>query len=81
MGGARGAVGDTMVRDPRFCGVARGNYALCSNSPCVASLNPWWELVGAHDVGCGDCDSPTKPASWSYTKTMYRQDGCGSPES
>ena len=67
-----GAVGDTMVRDPRFCGVVTGDYTLCSNSPCVAANNPWLELVGAEDVGCGDCDSPVARASWSVIKAMYR---------
>lgn len=68
-----GSVGDTMLRDPRFCDMPGGDYSLCANSPCLAVNNAWVEHVGAHDAGCGNCDSPVDPTTWGSIKALYRR--------
>jgi predicted outer membrane repeat protein len=67
-----GSYHDNLFSDPRFCGMAVGDLTLCANSPCLSGNNVWDELVGAHDQGCPDCDSPVRPTTWGGIKALYR---------
>jgi hypothetical protein len=67
-----GTVTDTLLRDPRFCGMLGGDLTLCSNSPALPDHNPWTVLMGAHGEGCGDCNSPVEDATWGRIKELYR---------
>lgn len=67
-----GTVVDTLVIDPRFCAITDDDYSLCQNSPCLDTMNPWGEAVGARDMGCGPCDSPVEARSWGGVKALYR---------
>jgi predicted outer membrane repeat protein len=67
-----GTVADTLHRDPNFCGMPGGDYRLCQDSICAETINPWGELIGALDVGCGSCGSAVAPRSWGIIKSMYR---------
>jgi predicted outer membrane repeat protein len=69
--GQDGAVGNWHA-DPRFCGVLSGDYSLCSNSVCLPDNNPCLALLGAHDEGCGDCETPVERASWGDVKARWR---------
>ncbi len=62
-----------LFEDPRLCGLATGDLTLCSNSQCVQGNNPWGVSVGAHEAGCGDCDSPVRSLSWGALKGIYRE--------
>ena len=68
-----GTYHDNLFVDPLFCDMYNSDYTLCANSPCLpeSPQNPWAELVGAHEGGCGDCDSPVEPASWGAIKAMF----------
>lgn len=70
-----GNVHDIEYVDPLFCDMANWDLTLCSNSPCLpgAPENPWDELVGAYESGCGECDSPVEAGSWGSIKAMYRR--------
>ncbi len=63
---------DNLFTDPLLCGYPNGDLSLCSNSPCLPDYNAWSELVGALDVGCGDCNSPVTPMTWGAIKALYR---------
>lgn len=67
-----GAVSDTLHRDPRFCGMASGDYALCEDSVCAPGNNAWGELIGALDVDCLACGSPVERTTWGGIKALYR---------
>jgi hypothetical protein len=67
-----GGSSDNLFADPLFCDVYHDNFTLCENSPCLADNNDWGEPVGAHGVGCGNCDSPVRAVSWGAIKAMYR---------
>lgn len=67
-----GAVGDILYVDPLFCDVYEKDFSLCANSPCLPENNAWGVPVGAHDAGCGDCESPVHAVSWGAIKAMYR---------
>ncbi len=67
-----GAVGDTLHRDPRFCGMEESEFDLCSDSPCSPTNNGWSALIGAVGVGCAACGSPVEPTTWGGIKAMYR---------
>lgn len=56
--------------DPLFCGIFEDDYSLCANSPC-RSGGPSG-LIGALDVGCGNCDSAVHHVSWGRLKALYR---------
>ena len=56
--------------DPLFCGIFDDDYTLCGNSPC-RSGGPSG-LMGALDVGCGDCTSAVREVSWGALKALYR---------
>jgi hypothetical protein len=73
--------------DPLFCssvgsGVALprdGDYGLCSNSPCLASVSPCGQQVGAIGMACGSCAAPNpvwsghvdaRLAAWLPTATL-----------
>jgi len=61
--------------DPLFCDVMNGDYYLCDNSPCLASINPYGFSVGAHVsewTTCDSCPSPVEEVSWGAIKAMYR---------
>jgi hypothetical protein len=59
-----GDSGDNLFTDPLLCDVYHDDFTLCENSPCVADNNAWGEPVGAHGIGCGNCDSPVEAMSW-----------------
>jgi hypothetical protein len=65
---------DNLFVDPLLCGMASNDYTLCSDSPCLSGSpgNPWGELVGAFESGCGDCGSAVEPATWGRIKGLYR---------
>ncbi len=63
---------NNMYLDPLFCGFWEGDLTLCSNSPCLPGNNSWGVLIGAHDVGCGDCETPVEHTSWGTIKAMFR---------
>lgn len=67
-----GTVLDTLIVDPRFCGVEEDDFTLCQNSRCLDTENAWGEMVGAHGQGCGPCDSAVEPATWGRVKAIYR---------
>jgi len=68
-----GTVSDTLLRDPRFCGMLSGDLTLCSNSWALPGNNAWGVQMGAHgDGGCGECDSPVEASSWGRIKALYR---------
>jgi len=69
-----GSYHDNLFVDPLLCDMPAGDFHLCANSPCLPADpgNPWGELVGVHESGCGDCDSPTDMGSWGSIKAMYR---------
>jgi hypothetical protein len=67
-----GTCSDTLVRDPRFCGLLTGDLTLCGNSPALPDNNPWTVLMGAHGEGCADCDSPVDRTTWGRIKELYR---------
>jgi Right handed beta helix region len=54
--------------DPQFCDPTRGDYALCSDSPCLEGYG--CGLIGALGEGCGP--SATEPATWGVLKTLFR---------
>jgi len=58
--------------DPCFCDIFGGDYTLCANSPCVVDTIGCMYLVGAHDQGCGDCESATRRTSWGAIKSLFR---------
>ena len=58
--------------DPLLCGYPNGDLSLCANSPGLPDCNDWSELVGAFAAGCGDCNSPVVPMTWSAIKALYR---------
>jgi hypothetical protein len=58
--------------DPRFCGLLSADYSLCANSLCLPDHNDCYALMGAHDAGCGDCNSVVESASWGAIKALYR---------
>ncbi len=62
---------ENLYIDPLFCDMAAWDLTLCSDSPCLpeALENPWGELVGAYESGCG---SPVEASSWGSIKAMYR---------
>ncbi len=63
---------NNMSLDPLFCGFWEGDMTLCANSPCLPEYNPWGVLLGAHDLGCGECETPVEHASWGTIKAMFR---------
>jgi predicted outer membrane repeat protein len=67
-----GAVSDTLHHVPGFCDRSGGDYRLCQDSICAVAANPWGELIGALDVGCGACGSAVESRSWGIIKSMYR---------
>jgi len=64
-----------IFEDPLFCDVLGGDYALCSNSPCLAENEPLGIAMGAHTdgSGCGSCVSPADRTSWGAIKALYRK--------
>lgn len=74
--------GDTLTGDydqseilwenPRFCNMDADDYALCSNSQCLPYHGFCDELVGAYNVGCGDCDTAVRELSWGRIKALYK---------
>lgn len=71
--GGNALEGTTMMcieEDPLFCDMFGEDYALCGNSPC-RSDGPSG-LIGALDVGCGECESVVRPISWGALKARYR---------
>lgn len=69
-----GSHSDNLFVDPLFCGMASDDYTLCSDSPCLPGSpgNPWGQLVGALESGCGDCGSAVEQATWGRIKALYR---------
>lgn len=63
---------NNMSLDPLVCGFWEGDMTLCANSPCLPEHNSWGALVGAHDLGCGECETPVEHASWGTIKAMFR---------
>lgn len=63
---------NNMSVDPLFCGFWSGDMTLCANSPCLPQYNPWGIVVGAHDTGCDNCDTPVERTSWGTIKAMFR---------
>lgn len=57
---------------PRFCDKADHNLALCQDSFCLPSANPWGVTVGAFGQGCGPCASSVERTSWGTIKSLYR---------
>jgi hypothetical protein len=68
-----GSGSNSISWDPKFCDMAAGNVALCSNSPCVPGQqhNPG-RLIGASGPGCGSCNSLVEDRSWGSIKALYR---------
>ncbi len=65
--------GDNISVDPKFCSTMPGqdgNFALQSDSPCLASQSLCGMLIGASDTVCGA--SPVGAASWGRIKASYR---------
>ncbi len=63
---------DNLSLDPLFCDAENDDYTHCSDSACLPTMNPWTELIGAYDVGCGPCDTPVETSSWGAIKALYR---------
>jgi hypothetical protein len=63
---------DNLFVDPAFCGVAQGDFTLCADSPCLPENNPWGELIGAREAGCGACATAVDRSSWGRIKAIYR---------
>lgn len=64
--------------NPCFCSSETDEFTLCGDSFCLPGHHPWGcdQLVGAYDLGCGDC-SCSGPVSTDQTnlgsiKAMYR---------
>ncbi len=68
-----GTHSENVFEDPRLCAVFAGDVGLCDDSPCIASLNPWGEHVGAMLAGCPDCGSAVEATSWGLLKGMFRE--------
>jgi hypothetical protein len=73
------AGGDTLIgqtgnlyQEPLFCNMDNDDFTLCANSPCLPAYNPWTELIGAYDAGCGECETKVEPAAWGYLKILFR---------
>jgi hypothetical protein len=58
--------------DPLFCGFWDGDMTLCSNSPGLPGNNSWGLSIGAHDIGCGSCETAVANVSWGAIKAMFR---------
>jgi hypothetical protein len=58
--------------DPLFCDRLMDDYSYCSDSPCLAANNAWGDLIGATDVGCGECGSAVEPTTWGHLKALFR---------
>ncbi|MBD3367152.1 MAG: hypothetical protein GF405_03115 [Candidatus Eisenbacteria bacterium] len=69
-----GSVLQYVVTDPRFCGVTARDVTLCADSPALPDSpeNPWGELIGCFDLGCGPCGSAVEGASWGGIKALFR---------
>jgi predicted outer membrane repeat protein len=63
-----------LEEDPRFCDFYADDFTLCSNSPGLPGNNPYDQLIGYADVGCGDCDTAVLESSWGAIKAMYREE-------
>lgn len=63
---------DNLILDPLFCDFYADDFTVCSNSWCLAGVNPWGERVGAYDTDCGNCDSPVEDATWGSIKALWR---------
>lgn len=61
-----------MFVNPLFCDAAGDDYTLCADSPCAEANNSWDLLIGAHDIGCPECDDPVDDRSWGTIKAMFR---------
>jgi len=61
-----------MFLNPLFCDAANDDYTLCADSPCAEANNDWDLLIGAHDIGCPECDDPVDNQSWGTIKAMFR---------
>ena len=59
-----------LVEDPLFCDIFDDDYSLCANSPCRSGGS--FGLIGALDVGCGNCDSAVQHVTWGRLKSLYR---------
>ena len=65
---------DNLYVDPLFCGMAGDDFTLCADSCCLpgAPENPWGQLVGGLEQGCGECGSPVVETSWGKLRAMFR---------
>ena len=63
---------DNEFVDPLFCDAEADDYTLCADSPCAESNNDWDLLIGAHDIGCPDCDDTVDTESWGTIKALYK---------
>jgi parallel beta-helix repeat protein len=66
---------DILELNPLFCDLENRILTYCSDSPCIPNpgANPWDELIGALDIGCGECASGTEKSSWGSIKRMIRE--------
>lgn len=57
------AGGESMVFDPRFCGLETGDITLRPSSPCLPAASSCGELIGARDVGCAEPSAVADPVT------------------
>ncbi|MFH1501871.1 MAG: right-handed parallel beta-helix repeat-containing protein [Candidatus Eisenbacteria bacterium] len=67
--GDQTGIDNNFSQDPEFCWFDGADYRLYDTSPCLASVSPCGQLVGALDQGC---DSPVEESSWGKVKALYR---------
>jgi len=62
---------NNMNADPKFCGLASGDYRLSSESECAEENAPaGCGQIGARGVGCEQ--TPVERTSWGRLKALYR---------
>jgi hypothetical protein len=67
-----GDVTNSAQADPLFCDLEQLDVTLCADSPCLPENNPWNELIGARNRGCGPCATLAESSSWGQIKAMFR---------
>jgi len=63
---------DNLFVDPFFCDRGGGDFALCSDSPCLPAGNDWGLQIGVLPAGCGPCNTVVEPVTWGRLKALYR---------
>ena len=64
---------ENMSEDPLFCDIYAGDFRLCANSPCLPENNSCGEPIGAHEEGCGSCETAVQAVTWGQIKSEFRQ--------